>query len=81
MLTVVAIWIGGVGSVRGALFGAIFVGLVATLGRAFLPNMLKLFLPPAQADGIGAGVSSMAIYLLMALVLIWRPKGLFPAHD
>lgn len=81
ILTFVVIVIGGIGSIRGALVGAIFVGLVDTLGRAFLPNMLKLFLPPAQADGIGAGVSSMAIYLLMALVLIWRPKGLFPAHD
>lgn len=81
ILTFVVIVIGGIGSIRGALIGAIFVGLVDTLGRAFLPSMLKLFLPPAEADGIGAGVSSMAIYLLMALVLIWRPKGLFPAHD
>lgn len=81
ILTFVVIVIGGIGSIRGALVGAIFVGLVDTLGRAFLPSMLKLFLPPAQADGIGAGVSSMAIYLLMALVLVWRPKGLFPAHD
>lgn len=81
ILTFVVIVIGGIGSIRGALVGAIFVGLVDTLGRAFLPTLLKLFLPPAQADGIGAGVSSMAIYLLMAVVLIWRPKGLFPAHD
>ncbi len=59
--------------------GAILVGLVDTLGRSFLPSTLKLFLPPAEADGIGAGLASMLIYLLMAVVLIVRPRGLFPA--
>lgn len=80
ILTFVVIVIGGVGSTRGALVGALLVGLVDTLGRAFLPGLLKLFLAPASADGIGASLASMAIYILMAAVLIWRPRGLFPAH-
>ncbi len=79
ILTFVTIIIGGIGSVRGALVGSLLVGIVDTLGRAFLPDMLKLFLPPAEADGIGAGLSSMLVYLLMAVVLIVRPTGLFPA--
>jgi len=79
ILTFVVIIIGGIGSVRGALIGSLMVGVVDTLGRAFLPDMLKLFLPPAEADGIGAGLSSMLVYLLMAVVLIVRPTGLFPA--
>lgn len=78
--TFVVIVIGGIGSVRGALVGAILVGMVDTLGRAFLPSLLKLFASPATADGVGASLASMAIYLLMAAVLIWRPRGLFPAH-
>ncbi len=80
ILTFVVIIIGGIGSIRGALVGAVLVGLVDTLGRAFLPAALKLFLAPAAADGIGASLASMAIYILMAAVLVWRPKGLFPAH-
>lgn len=80
ILTFVVIVIGGVGSTRGALVGALLVGLVDTLGRAFLPGLLKLFLAPGSADGIGASLASMAIYILMAAVLIWRPRGLFPAH-
>ena len=80
ILTFVVIVIGGVGSTRGALVGALLVGLVDTLGRAVLPGLLKLFLAPASADGIGASLASMAIYILMAAVLIWRPRGLFPAH-
>ena len=80
ILTFVVIVIGGIGSTRGALVGAILVGLVDTLGRAFLPTLFKLFMAPAMADGVGASLASMAIYILMAGVLIWRPQGLFPPH-
>jgi branched-chain amino acid transport system permease protein len=78
--TFVVIVIGGIGSIRGALIGALLVGLVDTLGRAFLPMLLRLFLTPAYADGAAASLASMSIYLLMAIVLVWRPKGLLPAH-
>ena len=80
ILTFVVIVIGGVGSIRGALVGAILVGLIDTLGRAFLPAFFKLFIDPATADGVGASLASMAIYILMALILAWKPKGLLPAH-
>ncbi len=80
LLTFVVIVIGGIGSVRGAFFGALLVGLVDTYGRAFLPDLLRLVLEPAVADGVGASLASMAIYLVMALVLVVRPRGLFPAH-
>ncbi len=78
--TFVVIVIGGIGSVRGALVGALLVGLVDTLGRAFLPAVLRFVLEPATADGVGASLASMSIYILMVAVLVWRPRGLFPAH-
>lgn len=78
ILAFVVIVIGGIGSVRGALIGALLVGVVDTLGRAFLPDLLKLFMDPASADGIGAGLSSMSIYIVMAIVLVFKPSGLFP---
>ena len=78
ILAFVVVVIGGIGSVRGALVGALMVGVVDTLGRAFLPDLLKLFMDPASADGIGAGLSSMSIYIVMAVVLIAKPNGLFP---
>ncbi|MBB4287164.1 branched-chain amino acid ABC transporter permease [Roseospira goensis] len=80
ILTFVVVVIGGIGSVRGALAGALLVGLVDTLGRAFLPQVLRLVTDDATADGAGASLAAMAIYILMAAVLVWRPKGLFPAH-
>lgn len=81
ILTFVVIVIGGIGSVRGAVVGALLVGLVDTLGRAFLPSIFRLVFDSATADSAGASLASMGIYILMALVLIVKPKGLFPAHN
>ncbi len=80
ILTFVVIVIGGIGSIRGALAGALLVGLVDTLGRAFLPALLRLFLSAAYADGVAASLASMSVYMLMAAVLVCRPRGLLPAH-
>src|SRR5262249_53250804 len=79
ILAFVVIIIGGIGSIRGAFIAAIFVGLVDTVGRAYLPNILKLFFASTTASTLAPALSSMLIYLVMALVLIVRPAGLFPA--
>jgi branched-chain amino acid transport system permease protein len=76
----VVIVIGGIGSIRGALVGALIVGIVDTMGRAFLKPLLGAFLPPVAADTAGPALASMLIYLLMALVLALRPAGLFQAR-
>jgi branched-chain amino acid transport system permease protein len=80
ILTFVVIVIGGIGSIRGALVGSILVGLIDTLGRSFLPTLFKLFVDPATADGVGASLASMSIYILMAAILAWKPRGLLPAY-
>ena len=64
ILALVVTVIGGIGSIRGAFVAALIVGLVDTFGRVLLPPAL----------------GSMAIFLLMALILAFRPKGLFPVH-
>ncbi len=79
ILTFVAIVVGGLGSIRGAFVGALLVGLVDTLGRAYIPVFLKPVARPEIADSLGGGLSAIAIYVLMAAVLIWKPRGLFPA--
>ena len=76
----VVIVIGGIGSVRGALVGAVIVGVVDTLGRAFLKPLLGSVISPPAAEAAGPALASMLIYLLMALVLAVRPAGLFPAR-
>jgi branched-chain amino acid transport system permease protein len=75
----VVIVIGGIGSVRGALAGALIVGMVDTMGRAFLKPLLATVLSPPAADAAGPAIASMLIYLLMAVILAFRPSGLFPA--
>src|SRR5271157_4225219 len=79
ILAFVVIIIGGIGSIRGAFVAAIIVGLLDTVGRAFLPDLLHLVLSNNAALTLGPALSSMSIYMLMAAVLIFRPEGLFPA--
>ncbi len=73
----VVIVIGGIGSVRGALVGAIIVGVIDTMGRAFLKPVLATMLSATAAEKAGPALASMLIYLLMAVVLTFRPQGLF----
>ena len=79
ILAFVVIVIGGIGSVRGAFVAALLVGVIDTLGRSFMTDMLRLFLAPSAARSIGPALASMAIYVLMAAILAVRPAGLFPA--
>lgn len=60
IISFVVVVVGGVGSVAGAFWGALLVGVVDTLAKAYVP--------------LAAG---LAIYVLMAAVLLWRPTGLF----
>ena len=80
ILAFVVIIIGGIGSIRGAFVAAILVGLVDTTGRIFLPLGLRLVMDPAAADTAGPAMAQMLIYVLMAAILVVRPRGLFPAN-
>jgi branched-chain amino acid transport system permease protein len=71
--------IGGIGSIRGALVAALLVGFIDTLGRAYFTDFLRLVLSQEAASTAGPAISSMLIYLLMAVVLIVKPEGLFSA--
>ena len=78
ILTLVVIIIGGVGSVRGALYGALIVGLVDTVGRVYLQVGLQQIFERSIAQAVGPAIASMLIYILMAVVLAVKPRGLFP---
>jgi branched-chain amino acid transport system permease protein len=65
----VVVVIGGIGSVKGALVGALLIGLVDTFGKVVELKIGAYRLLPELAG--------MSIYLLMAVVLLWRPAGLF----
>jgi branched-chain amino acid transport system permease protein len=80
ILAFVVIVIGGIGSIRGALVGSILVGMVDTVGRTFLPHLFGLVLPPQFASAAGPAIASVMIYLVMAVILYFKPQGLFPAR-
>jgi branched-chain amino acid transport system permease protein len=81
ILAFVVVIIGGIGSIRGAFIAAVMVGLIDTLGRAFLPDLMQLFLSSRGASQVAPALSSMLIYLLMTIVLVMRPAGLFPVAN
>jgi branched-chain amino acid transport system permease protein len=56
----VVVVIGGLGSLKGALVGALIVSFVRTIGIQFFPEL-----------------ELAALYLIAALVLLVRPRGVF----
>jgi branched-chain amino acid transport system permease protein len=81
ILAFVVIIIGGIGSIRGAFIAALLVGLADTLGRAFLPDLMRMMLSARGASAVAPALSSMLIYLMMTIVLVLRPQGLFPVTN
>jgi len=77
ILAFVVIVIGGIGSIKGAFVGALLVGFTDTMGRVLLPQIFALFLDPSAAVSVGSALASMLIYILMAGVLVFRPRGLY----
>jgi branched-chain amino acid transport system permease protein len=55
--------LGGMGSIPGALLGALFVGVVESLSGLYL----------------GDSLGQLGIFLIFILVLLFRPTGLFGA--
>ncbi|HWK62684.1 MAG TPA: branched-chain amino acid ABC transporter permease [Eoetvoesiella sp.] len=78
--TFVVIVVGGVGSVRGALLGSLLVGITDTIGRAYIPIWMSHLLPPQYSDSVSSSLVSASIYILMAIVLLVKPRGLIPAQ-
>jgi len=81
ILAFVVIVVGGIGSIRGAFIAAVIVGLTDTLGKSLMPDLMRLFLDPSAARQTGAALASMLVYIAMAAILAFRPRGLFPARS
>jgi branched-chain amino acid transport system permease protein len=50
------------------------------MGRVLIPPFLAEITTEHIADAAGPALASVMIYLLMAIVLGWRPDGLFPVR-
>lgn len=81
ILTLVVIVIGGIGSIRGAFLGALVVGVVDTMGRVLMPSLLNQLFSPSVANAVGPAMASIGVYLLMIIVLAFKPDGLFPVRQ
>lgn len=81
ILSFVVIVVGGIGSLKGAVYGSLTLGLVDTWARTYLPDVFKSFLDASTASTVGASVASASIYLVMVVVLVVKPTGLFGLPD
>jgi len=77
ILAFVVIVIGGIGSIKGALVASLLVGLTDTLGGVLLPSLFAQVMERSSAMLVGSSLASMLIYILMAVVLVVRPSGLY----
>ncbi len=78
LIAFVVIIIGGIGSIRGAFIASLIVGLIDTMGRSFLDDLMKLVMADSAAETAAPAISAMLVYILMAAILYFRPQGLFP---
>jgi branched-chain amino acid transport system permease protein len=78
IIAFVVIIVGGLGSLKGAFVAALLIGMIDTFGRAYLDDLFRALMPLEVAETAAPAVSAMSIYILMALILAFRPQGLFP---
>ncbi|MCJ7834619.1 branched-chain amino acid ABC transporter permease [Cuneatibacter sp. NSJ-177] len=65
----IAAVVGGIGSIRGSVAGAMLLGLMETIGSGYLPLLTN--------GVIGSEYSKVFALILLMLVLLFRPQGLF----
>lgn len=81
ILTFLVIVIGGIGSIKGALIASMLVGIIDTAGSVLIPFTIRQMDLGTFGTSVGGALSSMLIYLVMAVILFWRPEGLFSARN
>ena len=81
IMALVVIVLGGVGSSKGAFVAAIFVALVDTAGRVFIPLLFRSLMDRSLANAAGPAIASMLIYCVTAVILAVRPEGLFSTRN
>ena len=88
----VVIVVGGLGSLGGALIASIFIGILTNMAVSFDIPFRGFFealgvSPEAMGTGkdlidmTSSGISPILPYLLLVLMLIFRPRGLFGQRD
>jgi branched-chain amino acid transport system permease protein len=78
IIALVVVIVGGIGSVKGAFYAALIIGMIDTMSRSYLDQLLQLVMPNTYAETAAPALSAMLVYILMATVLALRPQGLFP---
>lgn len=75
IVTLVVVVCGGIGSIKGAFFAALLVGMTDTVGRFVLPQLARMFFERDVAQAIGPALASMVIYFVMTASVLINSRG------
>ncbi len=78
IIAFVVVIVGGIGSVKGAFYAALLIGMIDTMSRSYLDQLFSLVMSDNYAETAAPAISAMLVYILMATILAFRPQGLFP---
>jgi branched-chain amino acid transport system permease protein len=61
--------VGGIGSIPGAMFGGLFIGLAEALSVGYIEDLTR--------GRLGSAFSDLVVFLILVLFMLLRPQGIF----
>ena len=61
--------VGGIGSIPGAMFGGLFIGLAEALSVGYIEDFTR--------GRLGSAFSDLVVFLILVLFMLLRPQGIF----
>jgi branched-chain amino acid transport system permease protein len=61
--------VGGIGSIPGAMFGGLFIGLAEALSVGYLEDVTR--------GRLGSAFSDLSVFLILVVFMLLRPQGIF----
>jgi branched-chain amino acid transport system permease protein len=65
--------VGGIGSIPGAMFGGLFIGLAEALSVGYIEDFTR--------GRLGSAFSDLVVFLILVLFMLLRPQGIFGKPD
>ena len=61
--------VGGIGSIPGAMFGGLFIGLAEAFSVGYIEDLTR--------GRLGSAFSDLIVFLILVLFMLLRPQGIF----
>ena len=65
--------VGGIGSIPGAMFGGVFIGLAEAFSVGYIEDFTR--------GRLGSAFSDLVVFMILVLFMLFRPQGIFGKPD